>query len=163
MTDDAPQLRGELRKLSSLRTEMARVGGILVASLATAAALGSFATRNAGVIFVFVGVSALLWVLLAVVGPKVVETDGYWLLVSDLRKTVWIPLRQIDSVNRGRLPGSRWVYVEFGCDTPFGREISFDSQLDLGALFGQRPVVEDLRELVASAKAAHVRPGSCGS
>ena len=73
---------------------------------------------------------------------------------------VWIPLRQVVSVQcvgRGR---RSQVHVKLACDTPFGREFVFEPRFELGALVGEYPVVEELRELAARAKATDLRPGS---
>ena len=156
MTDDVPQLRGELRTLSSLGTEAHRVLGVLFAGVSTVGALVSIARQNLGLTLGLFGFSAVVWFIVLVGGPKVVETDGFWLLVSDSSKTVWIPLRKVSSISRVWGPGGTRVYVEVDCDTPFGREIAFEPPLDLGGLVGQHRVVDELRELVARAKAREV-------
>ena len=103
------------------------------------------------------------WIAVVASGPSVVETDGDWLLASDLRRTVWIPLGQVVSVEQGWFPGQTRVHVELACDTPFGQQFAFEAPVELGALFGQHPVVEELRELVARAKATQSYPGSRAS
>jgi hypothetical protein len=160
MIDDAPQLRGEVRKLSSLGSEIGVVVGIVFASLWTAAVLVSIYASHPGVGMALsgLGMALVVWLFVLIGRPKVVETDGYWLLVSDLSKTVWIPLRHVVSVHQRWFGGQR-VHVEVGCDTPFGREFFFEPQFGLGPLFGPHPVVEELRELAANAKAADSRPG----
>jgi len=163
MADDAPELRGEVRKLSSVNTEAGEMLGVVFCGLALVAAIASIVARNLELTLVFLGVGAVLGRFVLFGGGLIVETDGYWLLASDRSKTVWIPLREVVSVERvwwGR--GSR-VQVELGCDTPFGREFTFEPRLELGALVGQHPVVEEIRELAARAKAAHSRPGSRAS
>jgi hypothetical protein len=152
MTDDAPQLRGELRTLSSSGTESRRVLGALFAGLLTVAALVSIVARNLGLSLALFAGSALAWFITFFGGHKLVETDGYWLLASDDSKTVWIPLRQVISVSRVWSPWGTGVQVDLGCDTPFGREIVFEPPFAPSALVGQHPVVEELRELVARAK-----------
>ena len=159
MTDDAPQLRGEPRKLSSVDTEGRATVAFFIAAVCVVGVLVSIVVGKFGVALVLVGVIALIWFAVLVVGPKVVETDGYWLLATDLSKTVWIPLRHIVAVDQGGFPGSRRIYVKLGCDTPFGREIVFEPQFGLGPLIGEHPVVGELRELAARARAAHSRPG----
>lgn len=107
MADEAPQLRGEPRKLSSVSTEVGAVVGVLIASLTTVAALVALFTGSLGVVVAMLGASAAIWSVVLVGSPKAVETDGYWLLVTDFSKTVWIPLRQIASVQETLVSGWR--------------------------------------------------------
>ena len=153
MTDDSPQLRGELRTLSSSGTEGRGVLGVLFSGLLTLGALASIVALNLELTLALLGGSALAWFVTFFGGLKVVETDGYWLLASDDSKTVWIPLGQVISVSRVWGPWGTGVEVKLGCDTPFGREIVFQPPFDPSALVGLHPVVEELRELVARAKA----------
>jgi hypothetical protein len=164
MTDDAPQLRGELRRLSSAATEPFKVVGLVFATLSTLVALGSLFLRDWLPILCLFAVSAVVW-MRAWIGLRlsVVQTDGHWLLASSLSRTAWIPLTKVLSVSRVWFPGAQRIYVEVGADTPFGREIVFQPPLDPGALVGRHPVVEELRALVARAKAAHSRARSCAS
>jgi hypothetical protein len=161
MTDDAPQLRGELRTLSSVGTEARKMLGVVVAGLLTVGALVSIGAQNLGLALVLFCFGAVAWFITLFGGLKVVETDGYWLLASDQSKTVWIPLRRVASVSRVLGPGGTRVRVEVACDTPFGREIVFEPQFDPRALVGQHPVVVELSELVARAKAE--RAGTAGA
>jgi hypothetical protein len=154
VTDDAPQLRGELRELSSPRTETVRVAGVVGASLLTIVAFVSLFALEALSTLFLLGVSAVFW-LRAWVGLRlsVVETDGYWLLASSMSKTAWISLSEVISVSRVWWPGAQRIYVEVGQDTPFGREIVFEAPLGFDSVVGGHPVVEELRKLVARAKA----------
>lgn len=152
MTEDAPQLRGELRKLSPDGTEARAVLATLVGGLLAVGALASIVAGRAMLALLLLCGAATLGLIVFVVGPRVVETDGVWLLVSDWSKTVWIPLRQVHSVNRILHLGTDRVSVKLGCDTPFGREIVFQPRFELDGLVGQHPVVEELRGLVARAK-----------
>jgi hypothetical protein len=163
MTDAAPHLRGELRTLSSARTEPVKVAGVVGASLVTIVAFASLFAREALPTLFLLGMSAVFW-LRAWVGLRlsVVETDGYWLLASSMSRTAWIPLSEVISVSRVWWPGAQRIYVEVGQDTPFGREIVFEAPLDLGAVVGAHPVVQELRELVSRARspgATHLEPG----
>jgi hypothetical protein len=154
MADDAPQLRGEPRKLSSVHTEIGAVVGFLLASLWTLGVLLTIVLgkTGAGVALLAVGMTAVVWLAILAGRPKMVETDGYWLLVTNFSKTVWIPLGQIVSVSQTGFPGGQRVHVELACDTPFGQEITFEPQFGLGPLIGEHPVVEELRALAAAAK-----------
>ena len=155
MTNGSPQLRGEVRRLSSARTDAVKVAGIVFASMFTLVTVASLFLRQALLILVLVGVSVVLW-LRAWIGLRlsVVETDGHWLLVSSLSRTAWIPLAEVISVTRVWFPGAQRIYVEVGQDTPFGREVVFEAPFDAGAIVGHHPVVEELRELVARARSA---------
>jgi len=159
MVDDSPQLRGELRTLSSAVTEPVKAFGIAFASVCSLIAFVSLFMRDARVTLAALGMTAVIWLRVWVgLRLRVVQTDGYWLLASSLSKTAWIPLTKIISVTRVWFPGAQRVYVEVESETPFGREIVFEPQFDLGALVGQHPVVKELRDLVARAKARDV-PG----
>ena len=155
MSDDAPQLRGELRQLSSVGSEARPAFGVVLAGAGSVAGLVAMVSGKAMPGLMILGGSALLGLVLVLGRLRTVETDGYWLLVSDWSKTVWIPLRQVDSVSRGLILRRDRVSVMLGCDTPFGREIVFEPPFELAAFVGQHPVVEELRELVARAKASH--------
>ena len=98
--------------------------------------------------------SAVFW-LRAWVGLRlsVVETDGHWLVASSMARRAWIPLGEVISVSRVWWPGAQRIYVEVGQDTPLGRQIVFEAPLALEAVVGRHPVVEEIRELVARAKA----------
>ena len=159
MTDAAPQLRGELRQLSSPRTERVKVTGVVAASLITLVAFGSLFAREALPALFLLGVSAVFW-LRAWVGLRlsVVQTDGYWLLASSVSRTTWIPLSEVISVSRVWWPGAQRIYVEAGLDTPFGREIVFEAPLDVDAVVGGHPVVQELRGLVARARSRGAAP-----
>ncbi|HEY1906556.1 MAG TPA: hypothetical protein VGG91_10955, partial [Myxococcaceae bacterium] len=61
MTDDAPQLRGELRRLSSAATEPFKVVGLVFATLSTLVALGSLFLRDWLPILCLFAVSAVVW------------------------------------------------------------------------------------------------------
>jgi len=154
MTDDAPQLRGELRQLSSVDSEAGPALSIVLAGVLTIAGVIAIVMGQAMPGLMLLGGGAVLGLAMFFRRLKVVETDGYWLLVSDWSKTVWIPLRQVDSVSRVLVLGRDRVSVKLCCDTPFGREIVFEPLFRLSALIGPHPVVEELRELVAHAKAA---------
>ena len=135
--------------------------GVVVAGLLTVGALVSIGAQNLGISLLLLGFGAWAWLTVLFGGLKVVETDGYWLLASDQSKTVWIPLRRVASVSRILGSSGTLVRVEVECDTPFGREIVFEPPLDPAALVGQHPVVEELRALVARAKAE--RPTTAGA
>jgi len=142
-----------VRKLSSARTEFVRLWGIVFASLTTIAAIAELALRQVAPTVLLVAVSFLLW-LRTWVGLRLreVETDGYWLLVSSLSKTAWIPLADVVSISRVWWPGPQRIYVEVGRDTPFGREIVFEPPFNVAALVGRHPLVQELRELAAQAR-----------
>ena len=161
MDDGPPQLRGELRTLSSQWTEPRKVMGFVFAGLLTLVAFLSLLEGDLAATLVLFGASVVFW-LRAWVGRRlsVVETDGYWLAVSSLSKTAWIPLSQVISVSRVWFPGAQRIYVEVGPNTPFGREIVFEPPLNPAALVGGHPVVEELRALVARAKGTGQRSGS---
>jgi len=71
------------------------------------------------------GVSvAFLWFA---VSRKTVQMDDQWLYVSVFGRVAEIPLDQIAAVTEsiGMNVNSRSVSVQFRCDTPFGRSITF--------------------------------------
>jgi hypothetical protein len=150
----APQLHGELRRLSSARIDGRRVVGVVLPSLLTIGAVIALLVRNVPATVGLFIVDGFLW-LRAWVGfhLSVVEIDGAWLLASSPSRRAWIPLAAVTSVSRVWFPGAQRIYLEVERDGRFD-QIVFEAPFEPRAIFGKHPVIEELRMLIARAKAA---------
>ena len=77
------------------------------------------------------------------------DTD---LHVSNFRREIVVPLRDIDEVHENRWGGGRHITVRFTKRTEFGHEIVFMPLARPFALFSPNPLVATLRQAAARAR-----------
>ena len=90
------------------------------------------------------GFAALTWRL------KRVRVEDDALLVSNFRREVRVPLRDVVGVRQRLFPVAGSITIDLARETPFGREITFFPQRR--GLFGaEGPTMRELRALVSAA------------
>ena len=92
------------------------------------------------------------WVAATCLHLKRVTLTDDALRISNYRREIVVPLRDVASVAYSRL-GMRTVIVRFARETEFGAEIRFLPRRTVGAVFWSSLAVDRLREAVAAAKA----------
>lgn len=98
------------------------------------------------------GLVAMTWRL------KRVRVEDDTLLVSDFRREVRVPLRDVVGVRQPRFPVPGSIAIDLARETPFGREVTFFPQRR--GLFGaEGPTMRELRALVSAAGALGTRAG----
>jgi hypothetical protein len=90
---------------------------------------------------------------------KRVRVDGTSLYISNYRKEITVPLREIRMVSENRWINIHPVTIEFWVGTAFGQRIVFMPQAQTFAFFGSHPVVAELRRLAAEATGLAPRAG----
>ncbi len=102
------------------------------------------------------GAAALYWFGIRL---KRVALDASTLYVSNYRREIGVPLRDIEEVSENRWVSIHPVTVRFFRETEFGAAIVFMPKARWFALFSSHPVVKELRAAVARARGS----GSDGS
>ena len=87
-----------------------------------------------------------------------VELSGDTLLVSNYRRSVRVPLAQIERVSGSILMSPELVWVHFRRPTELGDRIVFMGRWRWPAGFSRHPVVAELTRLAATAR--HLPPGA---
>lgn len=96
------------------------------------------------------------WVAIVCLHLKRVTLTDEELRISNYRRQIVVPLREVASVAHARL-GLRAIIVRFAHETQFGVEIRFLPQRTfsgVGGLLWSSPIVDRLRDAVAAAKQA---------
>jgi hypothetical protein len=106
-------------------------------------------------IYAYVAICAALfpvaaWACLGL--KRVTLTEGS-LLVSNFRREIVVPLRDVAGVGRTVL-GLNAVVIDFARDTAFGRRIKFLPRRRFSRFTWTHPIVDRLRDAVAAARKA---------
>lgn len=88
-----------------------------------------------------------LWFSISIRLKKVALRDGL-LLISDFRKQVEIPLRDIERVSGSILMNPELVWLRLKSPTEFGSKIVFMAKFRLLSGLTRHPVVEELERLI---------------
>jgi len=89
---------------------------------------------------------------------KQVEMDGQNLYVSNFRREIAVPLREVEEVRQSRWVNHHQVVIELRRDSDFGSTLLFLPKIRPLLLWREHPVVERLRQAVREAQ----RPGAHG-
>ena len=108
----------------------------------------------APIVILYAAVSAALfpWGAWACLGLKRVALSESDLRISNFRREIVVPLRDVDSVGRTVL-GMNAIIINFARDTDFGRRIKFLPKRMFFRFTWTHPLVDRLRDAVAAAKA----------
>ena len=106
-------------------------------------------------VYAYVAICAALFPVAAwaCLGLKRVALTASSLLISNFRREIAVPLRDVASVGRTVL-GLNAVVVDFARDTAFGRRIKFLPRRRFLWFAWTHPIVDRLRDAVAAAKKA---------
>jgi hypothetical protein len=109
----------------------------------------------APVVILYAVVCAALfpWGAWACLGLKRVALTDSELRISNFRREIVVPLRDVTSVGRTVL-GMNAIVIDFARDTDFGRRIKFLPKRMFFRFTWTHPLVDRLRDAVAAAKAA---------
>jgi hypothetical protein len=91
------------------------------------------------------------WIAWRFFGLKRVALDDGDLRISDYRREIVVPLREVEAVEQKRF-GIHAVVVRFARDTEFGRRVLFFPKGRRPAFTWTHPMVDRLRHAVAEAK-----------
>jgi hypothetical protein len=105
------------------------------------------------ILHAFGSIALLFWLAATCLGLKRVALTEDALHVSNFRREIVVPLREIASVGHGRL-GLRAIVVRLVRETEFGSRIAFLPKRSFGGLLWYSPIVDRLRDAVAAAKKA---------
>jgi hypothetical protein len=107
----------------------------------------------AGAALAAVVVALFAWESWAWLGVKRVALGDGVLHVSNYRREIVVPLRDVDRISQ-RFWHGRLVNIHLARDCEFGRRIDFLPKRVLRWLFWTHPIVDRLRDAVAAAKQA---------
>ena len=107
----------------------------------------------APIVYAYIAVAAALfpWAAWACLGLKRVALTASDLQISNFRREIVVPLRDVASVGRTVL-GLNAIVIDFARDTAFGRRIKFLPRRRFSWFTWTHPVVDRLRVAVADAK-----------
>lgn len=125
---------------------------ILPAFLIFVSGLGAFATLITNSKFAGGLIGLLIFVILIcalICFPlKTVKIDDSYLFISNYRKTIQIPVTEIEEVTDILYISPRLIWVKFKNTTEFGESILFMPYFDLGEMvFMAHPVADLLKEI----------------
>lgn len=102
-----------------------------------------------------IGIGFWAWVVWTCLRLKRVALTSDALLVSNFRREIRVPLRDVERV-RQSLIETGLVIIDLAGASDFGRRIHFIAKRAAAWRFSQHPIVDHLRDAVADAKRADV-------
>jgi hypothetical protein len=103
------------------------------------------------IIYAFACIGLFFWLAATCLGLKRVALTEDALHVSNFRREIVVPLREVVSVRHARL-GLRAIVVRLVRETEFGSSIAFLPKRSFGRFLWHSPIVDRLRDAVAAAK-----------
>ena len=133
------------------------IGGFAVVTLLMFTAADSFEgggdvreVRSYFLIATVLGGAAIYWSCMRL---KKVTLDGGALLISNFRKQIAIPLRDVERVTGSILINPELIWLHFRRPTEYGTKIVFMGKWRFSFGFTRHPLVKELGELIEQASA----------
>jgi len=116
------------------------LGGFTIGSIMAMTTLGF-----EGLVFLVGLVFGFLLLYYACLRAKVVHIDETTLYVSNFRKKIEVPIRDIKSVHENIMFSPRPIFVEFKKETEFGNGIMFIGTFEMILFFSTHPSVKEIK------------------
>jgi hypothetical protein len=149
------------QKLSSDHTWAYRsVLPAVVAGVLTAAFAGLFWIMFRSGMWLVCATFVILWAALvtlicgSMMRMKIVRVEGDQLVISGYRRTLWVPLSEVESVSQIVWMSHRPIRVRFRAATPYGRSITFVPPQRVALSLTEDEAVTRLRALTETSPSA---------
>lgn len=107
---------------------------------------------NPALVFLFLLVLGSLFIYVLLIRLKSVSLDGENLVISNYKRTIRVPLRNIENVTGSLFMSPELVWVNFRMSTDFGRKIQFMAPLRFFMGLSRPPFAGELMNLMRQAR-----------
>jgi hypothetical protein len=103
---------------------------------------------NPALIFLSILILASILIYGVCIRLKTVALDGGDLVISNYKKTIRVPLRNVEHISGSLFVSPELVWITFRLPTDFGTKIQFMAKWRMFQGFTRPPIVKELNEMV---------------